>query len=121
MNLNAWLQSLDSAALEKLSAALVQEEKRRARPVGLDPITEAEVERLQGVKAARQTEASRQWQQHISRTLRSRIERFEAGRLGLCDCAECLAGYVLRDPERMCDEGKRQFFLEAGKWQQYTA
>jgi hypothetical protein len=50
-------------------------------------------------------------------SLETRLEKFKRGTLGMCDCTNCLSGYVVRNPGLMCDEGKRQFWRDT--WQPY--
>lgn len=116
-----WVATLNSDSLTRLEDMIQQERRRRNRSAALpDEAVQREVERLLAVRDARRREAADQREAHVVRCLQRRIQLFEEGRLGMCSCTKCLAGYVSLDTSRMCPEGQRQFWHDAGQWQPYT-
>ena len=72
-----------------------------------------QVERITAGQDARRKEADADFEEYKLTCLKRRLAQFEAGRLGMCSCQECLAGYVSLNVSRLCREGQRQFALEA--------
>lgn len=120
MSIQEWLITLDADQLDRLETAVYQERCKRDRPAVPNEVVDLEVDRLLAVQAARRKEAARLWEEHVARTLERRIKEFEEGRLGMCSCRDCLAGYVARDVARMCRNGQWQFGRDANRWQPYT-
>lgn len=84
-----------------------------------------EVDRLLAARDARRAAAALQWKAHVRETLTTRLERFRAGTLGMCDCRACLAVYIshagdVSSVSRMCAEGQQQFWFEANSWQPWV-
>lgn len=122
MNIQQWVATLGDDALAQVETESSQELYKRARQSGA-PTGDAvgrEVDRLLAVQAARRKEAADQREAYVVTCLKRRIQQFEEGRLGMCSCRDCLAGYVARDVSRMCAEGQRCFWLDAGQYQPYT-
>jgi len=115
----AFLSTADEQVLDAVETAV---RLVRARRLGLatEEAVSQEVDRLLSVRDARRVEARRQWDEHVIRTLKQRLSRFEEGRLGMCSCRDCLSGYVTLDVERMCHEGTWQFWQEANGWKPWV-
>jgi hypothetical protein len=79
-----------------------------------------EVERIIAGRDARRKAAENDFAEYKILVLKRRLAQFEAGRLGMCSCSECLAGYVALKVSRLCREGQRQFALEANGGQRWV-
>jgi hypothetical protein len=78
----------------------------------------AEVDRLLATRDARRAAAALQRDAYVREALKTRLERFRAGTLGMCDCRACLAVYIshggdISKVSLMCPEGQRQFWFDA--------
>ena len=116
-----WLSGLTDDALTAMEAAVLLERHKHSQGPALSSgAVSQEVDRLLAVRDAQRKEGEQQWQAHVVRCLKRRIEQFELGRLGMCSCRECLAGYVSLDVSRMCRTGQEEFLFDARRWQPYT-
>jgi hypothetical protein len=106
---------LTDSWLQALGEAVSQEQRKRSQGAALSPdAVGREVDRLLAVEAARRKVAAEDRQEHLLRVLKLRIARFEDGRqIGMCQCRDCLSGYIVRDVRRLCLDGQRQFWAEA--------
>ncbi|MBZ5621026.1 MAG: hypothetical protein LAQ69_20210 [Acidobacteriia bacterium] len=122
MTIQLWIATLNDEGLAHLEYAASAERYKRARQcaVPTDDAVGREVDRLLTVQAARRKEAADAREAHVVRCLKRRIQQFEEGRLGMCACRDCLAGYVALDPSLMCPKGEWEFWGDANQWQPYT-
>ena len=83
-------------------------------------VVNREVDRLLALQDARREAGAEESEAHIARCLERRIRAFENGKLGMCNCRNCLTGYVARDIDRMCATGQWQFWQEANRWRPHV-
>jgi hypothetical protein len=73
----------------------------------------ASVEALVEARRARKRAEGKEAARH---SLEKRFDDYKAGRLIMCDCAQCLRAYILRTgPDHMCEKGQREFWRNT--WQ----
>jgi hypothetical protein len=79
-----------------------------------------EVARITAGRDARRKAAKAEFEKYKLLCLKQRLAQFEEGRLGMCSCSECIAGYVALKESRLCREGHRQFALQANGGQRWV-
>lgn len=104
------LSTLNYDDFARLETAVRRERARRDhQPVALSgDAVNREVTRLQHVRAARRAVLEIQYEERLTRFFEQRLEELESGKGGFCACRACLAGYVTRDVNAMCETGQRQ-------------
>ena len=75
---------------------------------------ETEIDRLLALRDARRVDAVKESVANTRRVMADRLRRYSDGKLSLCDCRSCLAGYIIGDVSLLCREGLYQLRMDGG-------